>query len=174
MPLLTAPKAVVCRLSLMPRFPRLAGLWMLGILTGPVLEGILSTATTCWRLIVFEIGIPTLLPYSWILEGRWGFENASFHFFCIFSFQCLDSACRILLQPSESLPIGLFLYSATTSYPASVESAILIYFSFSVWRWLPLMTLKLDPVCLKCYWWCPEDFPLNLCKIRVAACDLFV
>ena len=33
-------------------------------------------------------GIPKLLPYSWIPEGRWGFESAWFWFFCIFIFQC--------------------------------------------------------------------------------------
>ena len=36
----------------------------------PVLEGILSVATICWRVIVLEIAIPKLLPYSWIPEGR--------------------------------------------------------------------------------------------------------
>ena len=72
----------------MPRFPRLVGIWMLVVRIRPVLEGILSAATTCWRVIVLEIGILKLLPYSWISEGRWVFESAQFWFFCIFLFQC--------------------------------------------------------------------------------------
>ena len=34
------------------------------------IEVILSAASTCWRVIVLEIGIPKLLPYLWIPEGR--------------------------------------------------------------------------------------------------------
>ena len=89
MPLFSACETVVCCLSFMPRFPRLAGLWMLRIRIGPVLERMLSVATICWRVIMLEFGIPKLLPYSLILEGRWGFENAWFQFFCIFSFSVL-------------------------------------------------------------------------------------
>ena len=88
MPLITTSEAVICCLNFTPRFPRLAGIWMLGVPIRPVLEGILSAATTCWRVIVLEIGISKLLSYSWILEGRWGFESAWFWFFCIFLFQC--------------------------------------------------------------------------------------
>ena len=29
-----------------------------------------AATTTCWRIVVFEIHIPKLLPYSWITEGR--------------------------------------------------------------------------------------------------------
>ena len=29
-----------------------------------------AATTTCWRIVVFEIRIPKLLPYSWITEGR--------------------------------------------------------------------------------------------------------
>ena len=49
-----------------------------------------------------------------------------FDFFVLFFFSALVSAGRVLLQSSESLPIGSFSYSATTAQPTSVESAILI------------------------------------------------
>ena len=84
----TTCETVVCCLRFTPRFPRLPGIWMLGVQIWPVLERILSVVTTCWRIIVLEFGIPKLLPYSWIPEGRWGFESAWFWFFCIFIFQC--------------------------------------------------------------------------------------
>ena len=86
--LFTTSETVAYCLSFMSSFPRLAGIWMLGIHIGSVLEGMVSAATTCWRVIVFEIGIPKLLPYSWIPEGRWGFESAWFWFFCILLFRC--------------------------------------------------------------------------------------
>ena len=88
MPLLTTSEAVIYRLVFMPKSPRFAGIWMLGVRIWPVLERILSAATTCWRVIVLEICIPKLLPYSWIPGGRWGFESAWFWFFCIFLYQC--------------------------------------------------------------------------------------
>ena len=88
MPLLTTSEAVIYCLGFMPRSPRFAGIWMFGVRIRPVLERILSAATTCCRVIVLEIGIPKLLPYSWIPKGRWGFESAWFWFFCIFLFQC--------------------------------------------------------------------------------------
>ena len=52
-----------------------------------------------------------------------------FTFSVFFLFSALVSACRILLQSSESLPIGSFSYSATTAQPPSVEFAILISLS---------------------------------------------
>ena len=88
MPLFTTSETVVCCLSFTTRFPRLAGIWILGIRIGPVLEGILCAATTFWRVIVLEISILKMLPYSWIPEGRWGFESTWIRFFCIFLFQC--------------------------------------------------------------------------------------
>ena len=94
MPLLTTSRTVVFCLSSMPRFPRLAGIWMLVILIVPAFEGILPAATTCWRVVVPEIGIPKLLPYLWIPESRCGLESIWFQFFCVFLFQC---SCFCLL-----------------------------------------------------------------------------
>ena len=82
--LFTTSETVVWCLGFTPRFTRLAGIWLLGMQTGPVLEGIVSVATTFWKVIVLEIAIPKLLPYSWIPEGRWGFESYWFWFFCGF------------------------------------------------------------------------------------------
>ena len=49
-----------------------------------------------------------------------------FDFSVLFFFSALVSARRILLQSSESPPVGSFSYSATTAQPRFVESAILI------------------------------------------------
>ena len=87
---------------------------MLRIRIKPALERILSAATAFLRVIVLEIGIQKLLPYSWIPEGRRGFD---FNFSVFFFFNALVSARRILLQPSESPPIGSFWYSTTTAQP---------------------------------------------------------
>ena len=121
--LFTTSETVAYCLSFMSSFPRLAGIWMLGIHIGSVLEGMLPAATTCWRVIVLEIGIPKLLPYSWIPEGL---KVPDFDFSVFFFFAALVSACRILLQSPELLPIVSFSYSATTAQPLSLESTILI------------------------------------------------
>ena len=112
---------------------KIGWIWLLMMRIGPVLEGILSVATTFWRVIELEIGILKLLPYSRIPEGRWGCLKAP-DFSVFFFFSALVSTCCILLQPSESLPIGCFSYSATTAQPPSVASTILItlFFFFSL------------------------------------------
>ena len=119
MPLFTTSETVDCCLSFMPRFPRLAGVWMLGIWIGPVLEEILPTATTCWRVIVLEISIPKLWPYSWIPEGRWGFQSVWFHFFCIFLFQfsgfCLSYSFTVIWIASSWL-LFVFCYNCPTTF----------------------------------------------------------
>ena len=55
-----------------------------------------------------------------------GLKALDFDFSVFLFFSALVSACRILLQSSESLPIGSFLYSATAAQPPYVESAILV------------------------------------------------
>ena len=110
-------------------------------------------------------GIPKLLPYSWIPEGRWGFESAWFWFFCIFLFQCSCFCLSYSLTVIWITPNWL-LFVLYYNCPAPfcwIRNPKLIYFSFSVWKWLPLMTLKLDPVYLKCCRWCPVNLPLYLC-----------
>ena len=118
-----------------------------------------AATTTCWRIVVFEIHIPKLLPYSWITEGRWGFESTLFRFFC-FSFSVLLFLFVIFsyihLDRPQSAPLGSLLQLGSPFC-----STILICFSFSVWRWLSSAALKLDPRGLRC-WWCPEDLPLYL------------
>ena len=52
----------------------------------------------------------------------------SFDFFAFFFFSALVSASRILLQSSQSLPVGSYSYSATTAQSPSVESTILLNF----------------------------------------------
>ena len=159
-PLFTTSETVVCCFSFAPRFPRLARIWMLGIRIGSVLERILSTA----RVIGLEIGIPKLLLYSWILKSRWGFESAWFWVFCILLFRsscfCLSYSLTVIWITSNWL---LFVLCYNCPAP-SVESALLInLFLFFSWKWLPLMTLKPDPVHLKCCRWCPADLSLCLC-----------
>ena len=55
-----------------------------------------------------------------------GLKALDFDFSVFFFFSALVSACRILLQSSESLPIGSFSYSVTAAQPPYVESAILV------------------------------------------------
>ena len=90
---------------------------MLGVPIRPVLEGILSAATTCWRVIVLEISIPKALPIRGFQRVDEGLKALDFDFCVFFFFSALFSACRILLQSSESVPIGSFSYSATTAQP---------------------------------------------------------
>ena len=99
---------------------------MLGVRIRPVLEGILSDATTCWRVIVLEIGILKLLPYSWIPEDRWWFESSWLWFFCIFLFQCSCFCLSYSLTVIWITPNWLLLYSVTAAQPPYVESAILV------------------------------------------------
>ena len=89
---------------------------------GPVLERILSAA----RVIVLEIR-----GFRRVDEGL---KAPDFDFSIFFFFRALVSACRIRLHSSEALPIRSFSYSAATAQLHSVESTILIYFSFSVWK----------------------------------------
>ena len=126
MPLLTTSEAIICCLGFTPRFPRLAGIWMLGVQIRPVLEGILSAATTCWRVIVIEMAFRNCCPIRGFRRVDEGLKALDFDFSVFFFFSALVSACRILLQSSESLPIGSFLYSVTAAQPPYVESAILV------------------------------------------------
>ena len=110
MPFFTTSETVVRCFSFMPTFPKLTGICMLGIRIWPVLEGILSAATTFWRVVVFEIGLPKLLPYLWIPEDRWAFESTWFRFFSVFLLQCSYYCLLHSFKSSESLPIGSFSY----------------------------------------------------------------
>ena len=104
----TTSETVVCCLRFTPRFPRLAGIWMLGVQIRPVLEGILSAATTCWRVIVIEMAFRNCCPIRGFRRVDEGLKALDFDFSVFFFFSALVSACRILLQSSESLPIGSF------------------------------------------------------------------
>ena len=55
-----------------------------------------------------------------------GLKAPHFDFSVFFFTNALVSVCRIFLQSSESLQVGSFSYSATTVWPPSVESAVLI------------------------------------------------
>ena len=81
---------------------------MLGLQIGHVLEGILSAATTCWGVTMLEISIPKLLPYSWFRMVDEGLKAPDLDFSVFFFLSALVSAVHILLQSSESLPIGSF------------------------------------------------------------------
>ena len=62
--------------------------------------------------------------------------------FVFFFFNALVSACRVLLQSSESHPIGSFSYSTTTAQPPSVESTILI----NLFLWFSLEMIAFNDV----------------------------
>ena len=136
--------------------------WKLGVRIWPVLEGIPSAATICWKVIVLKIGIPELLPYSWILEGSWGFESAWLWSFCIFLFQwsCFGlpySLTVIWITPNCLLLV--FYYNCPALF-CWIRNLNQLTSFFSVWRWLPLMTFKLDHFHLKCCRWYLVDLPL--------------
>ena len=159
MPLLSTSQTVVFCLSLMPRFSTLAAIWMLGIRIVPAFEGILSTAITCWWVVVLEIGILKLLAYSWIPERRCELKSIWFQFFCVFLFQC---SCFCLLVVFSCNHLSCFQLAPSSLFqPPSVESTVLInLFLFFSLEMTALTTLKLDPVHLRCRRWCPEDLPV--------------
>ena len=135
MTLLTTSETVVWCLSFTPRFPRLGRIWMLGIRIWPVLEVILLIATTCWRVVVIEIGSPKLLTYSWILGSRWGFESTWFWYFC-FSFSVL--LCLLVVfsynHPNCSqVSLFLILLQLPSALLLNMQFQV-ICFSFSFWR----------------------------------------
>ena len=80
-----------------------------------------------------------------------GLKKPDFDFVCVcmcvcvcFFFNTFVTAYRIILQSFELLPIVSFLFSAITSHPSSVESAILINLFLFLLICSRLTTLKLD------------------------------
>ena len=87
-------------------------------------------ATLCWRVVVFQIGIPKLLPYSWIPEEARVWKYVILSFLCfsfsmllflliVFYYSHLNSSqsahFHILLQLSSPLLLTAFNYVETGS-----------------------------------------------------------